>query len=141
MIDVTIYVDGAAIPTNPGRGGAGIIYSTWRDGLRFTREYGFYLGDNVTNNAAEIRAAIKALDKLKEPCNVTIISDSQYVINTMTKGWRRNANQELWRELDRAASRHTVAWQWIKGHSGDLFNEWADELANKAAKLRKDVTE
>jgi ribonuclease HI len=141
MQQVTIYTDGAALPTNPGRGGAGVVYLTWKDGNRYTREAGYYLGENVTNNAAEIQAAIKALDGLTKPCNVDLYTDSQYVAYTMSKGWHRGKNQELWAELDRAASRHFVNWLWVKGHDGNPLNERAHWCAEEAAKTMEDVTD
>lgn len=136
---VEIYAVGAVLPTNPGRGGAGMVFSAWRNGLRITKEYGFYLGEPLTNNAAEMRAAIKALDSLTRPCIVTLYSSSQYLIKTMTVGWQRGKNFELWAEIDRAAAPHTVTWQWLRGDGSDIFNASARSLAELAAQIREDV--
>lgn len=91
----------------------------------------------------ELRAAIEALSALKEPCEVSLTTDSQYVrkgINEWMAGWKRNGwktsakkpvkNRDLWQALDELAQRHTIEWHWVKGHSGHRENEIADELAN-----------
>ncbi len=137
--NVQIYIDGAALPTNPGRGGAGIVLLTEVNGTPYKRAFGVYLGEKITNNAAEIYAAIEALMALKKPCDVTIFSDSQYVVNTMSLGWRRNTNQNLWQSLDALTEQHTVTWRWVKGHAGDEYNELAHTLAEEAAKTMEDV--
>jgi ribonuclease HI len=93
----------------------------------------------------ELRAAIEALNALKEPCEVDFFTDSEYVKNGVTSwiriwkanGWRtkdkkRVKNEDLWRELDLAASRHKVQWNWVKGHAGQAGNERCDRLANEA---------
>jgi ribonuclease HI len=139
METVDIFVDGAALPKNPGRGGAGVILTTEVRGLRHTRAWGFYLGEPVTNNAAELKAVILALNAIKRPCHVNVYSDSQYVVKTMTDGWKKGANTDLWAELAQAVKRHTVEWHWVKGHAGHELNEWANDLANRAAELGKDV--
>lgn len=136
---VTIYTDGAALPTNPGRGGAGIVLIAEANGRTHVKPFGVYLGDPVTNNAAELLAAIHALRALTRACDVTLITDSQYVVSTMTKGWRRNANHELWAELDRLTTKHFVTWRWVKGHNGDEYNELAHYYAEEAAKTMEDV--
>lgn len=125
MTDVTIYCDGAAEPSNPGHGtwGAILIYGT------HLKEANGYIGEHVSNNAAEITAAIEALRLLKRRCNVTIISDSQYLVRTMTDGWQRNANGELWMTLDDLCNQHDISWKWVRGHNGDVHNERAHELA------------
>jgi len=100
----------------------------------------------TTNNRMEMTAVIRALDALIEPCEVTIHSDSRYVIDGMTqwihgwqkKGWVNSSkkpvrNADLWHELIEAARRHKVTWQWVKGHDGHVENERADRLASAAA--------
>lgn len=138
---VEIYVDGAALPENPGYGGAGIVVLVPINGERQRKAFGVYLGDEVTNNAAEISAAMIGLQELTERSQVALYSDSQYVINTMTKGWKKNANKELWAQLEIAANKHEVTWNWVRGHSGDEFNELAHILADQAAEEQRDVTE
>jgi ribonuclease HI len=96
----------------------------------------------TTNNRMELLAAIHALETLERPSAITIVTDSAYVKNGVTgwiHGWKRNGwktaskkpvkNVELWQRLDAAQSRHTVTWEWVKGHAGHPENERADELA------------
>jgi ribonuclease HI len=105
----------------------------------------------TTNNRMELRASIEALSTLKQSCEVELHTDSQYVRNGITKwlaGWKRNGwktaakqpvkNEDLWRALDEASSRHTVTWKWVKGHAGAVENERCDELAGAAmAQIKK----
>ncbi len=132
MKSVTIYTDGACEP-NPGTGGWGalMIYGGKRKGLHGGER-------NSTNNRMEMTAAIKALEALREPCNVTLFSDSEILINGMTRSRQRRAkraakgklpNVDLWALLDVAEARHQVTWQWVRGHNGDEGNEEADRLA------------
>jgi ribonuclease HI len=139
---VTIHTDGSALG-NPGPGGYGAILE-FRGHLRELSQ-GFAL---TTNNRMELMAAIVALETLKEPCQVALLSDSQYLINAMTRGWlnswKRNGwargskketllNADLWQRLDRAATRHQIDWQWLRGHTGHERNERCDRLAREAA--------
>lgn len=140
MDEVILYIDGAALP-NPGHGGAGVVLMTHIQGRTYKRVFGAYMGENVTNNAAEIFAAIAGLTTLKRSCVVTILTDSQYLVGTMTKNWVRRANNELWDMLDMAVGRHEVTWQWVKGHAGDPHNELAHEFAERAASERQDIAE
>ena len=140
---VTIFTDGAA-KGNPGRGGFGSVLIARGGTARKELSGGF---QRTTNNRMEILAAISALEALKHPCNVTLHSDSKYVIDTMTKGWiqswKKNQwrksdkqpvkNPDLWRRLDAAAAPHSIQWKWVKGHAGNKENERCDELANAAA--------
>ena len=100
---------------------------------------------DTTNNRMELMAVIRALESLTRPCRVRVTTDSQYVRNGITgwianwkaRGWKTVArkpvkNKDLWQALDRAASRHQVEWEWVKGHSGHPENELADQLANRA---------
>jgi len=135
---VVIYTDGAC-SGNPGPGGWGAI-------LRYGKhEKEMFGGEaDTTNNRMEMMAAIMALESLKEPCDVTVVTDSVYVKNGMTQwieGWKKNGwktadrksvkNAELWQRLEEAVTRHHVIWQWVKGHAGDEMNERADALARK----------
>lgn len=134
---VEIFTDGAC-KGNPGPGGWGAL-------LRYgEQEKKLYGGERLTtNNRMELLGAIKALEHLKSPCDVVITTDSQYVRKGITEwmikwkknGWKTAARQDvknadLWRELDSLATRHTVSWRWVKGHSGHVENDLADELAN-----------
>ncbi|MGD8176610.1 ribonuclease HI [Marinimicrobium sp. ARAG 43.8] len=138
MKKVEVFTDGAC-RGNPGPGGWGAV-------LRFNgRERSLYGGEaHTTNNRMELRAAIEALAALKEPCEVVLTTDSQYVrkgINEWLSGWKRNGwktstkkpvkNVDLWQALDEAVKTHRVDWHWVKGHSGHRENEMADQLANR----------
>ncbi|MCH9010516.1 MAG: cyclic pyranopterin monophosphate synthase MoaC [Chloroflexi bacterium] len=130
MID--IYTDGSCI-VNPGPGGwAAIVF----DGESKRVLSG---GDQkTTNNRMEILAVVKGLQTVPEASEVTVYSDSQYVINTMTRNWKRNANQDLWEQLDAEVNKRAVKWQWVRGHSGHPLNEEVDKLANgEARKIKK----
>lgn len=142
MKQVTIHTDGSALG-NPGPGGYGAILD-YRGHLRELSQ-GFAL---TTNNRMELRAAIAALEALKEPCAVALHSDSQYVVNAMSLGWLQNwkrngwargpkkeplLNADLWKRLDQAAARHRVDWIWLRGHAGDERNERCDQIAKAAA--------
>ncbi len=134
---VIIYTDGAC-KGNPGPGGWGVVLS--RNG-RTLELYGgeFY----TTNNVMELTAAIKALEALKQPLPVRLITDSAYLVDGMVKyreGWKAQdwcksrgkpvANAELWKRLDELTSIHAVEWVWVRGHTGEAGNERADQLAN-----------
>ena len=138
MKQVQVYTDGAC-SGNPGPGGWGAV-------LRFGDKERELCGgaDNTTNNRMELTAAIEGLRALNEPCEVVLTTDSTYVKDGITRwlanwknnGWKTAAkkavkNQDLWQELDLQTSRHTVQWQWVKGHSGHPENERADALANQ----------
>ena len=125
MID--IYTDGACIG-NPGPGGWGVVILQENDN--------FFLSGgekNTTNNRMEITAVIEGLKNVDSK-DLTVYSDSTYVINTITKGWKKNKNQDLWEILEKLVSEKNVKWEWVKGHSGNEFNEKADKLAYGEAK-------
>jgi cyclic pyranopterin phosphate synthase len=120
---IHIYTDGAC-QGNPGPGGWGAIVQ--RNGEE-TELAGHE--DGTTNNRMEVTAAIKGLETTPEGSSVTLYSDSQYLVNTMTKGWKRRANVDLWTRLDALVARRNVAWEWVRGHAGHPENERADKLA------------
>jgi len=137
--EIEIFTDGAC-RGNPGPGGWGAL-------LRYeNKEKSLFGGEPyTTNNRMELMAAIEALAALKEPCNVQLTTDSQYVRLGVTKwlaGWKKNnwrtankqpvKNMDLWQRLDEQALRHQVSWHWVKGHSGHRENDIADALANRA---------
>ncbi len=132
MID--IFTDGAC-SGNPGRGGwAAVIL---RDG--YTQE--ICGGERrTTNNRMEMTAVIEGLAAVPSGAEVTVYSDSQYVVNTMTMNWKRNKNQDLWAKLDREAAAHQVTWEWIRGHAGHPMNERADRLATEQTRHRAPVS-
>lgn len=134
---VLIYTDGGAEP-NPGPGGYGVVLI--RGDKRRELSGTFRL---TTNNRMEIMAAIAGLEALKEPCRVTLHSDSKYLVDAMTdgrasrwraNGWRRGkheavTNPDLWERLLALCDRHRVAFTWVKGHAGDPDNERSDQLS------------
>jgi ribonuclease HI len=138
---VTIYTDGACLG-NPGPGGYGVVLLY--DGHRKELSGGFRL---TTNNRMEMMAVIVGLRALKERCSVTLYSDSEYVVNSISKGWaarwrangwRRNkkdkaVNPDLWEQLLDLIDKHDVKMVWVRGHSGVEENERCDELSVAAA--------
>ena len=138
-ITTEIFTDGAC-RGNPGPGGWGAI-------LKYQNQEKELHGADpeTTNNRMELMAAIQALEALKKSCDITLTTDSKYVIQGITdwlKNWKKNGwktaakkpvkNADLWQRLDQAVQPHQIDWQWVKGHSGDPGNERADELANIA---------
>ena len=135
---VEIYTDGAC-RGNPGPGGWG-VWLKYADAEKF-----LYGGEQeTTNNRMELMAAIQALEILKYPCRIKLYSDSKYVLQGITewmtnwkkRGWKTAAkkpvkNEDLWRRLDEVMQKHTINWTWVKGHSGNIGNEKADQLANQ----------
>lgn len=137
MKQVQLFTDGAC-SGNPGVGGWGAI-------LRFNSAEKELSGGekNTTNNRMELTAVIKGLSALKEPCNVTLVTDSKYVADAITKGWaeswRKNGwkkadrkpalNSDLWEQLLDLINIHNVNIQWVKGHAGHPENERCDRLA------------
>ena len=143
MNEVTIYTDGAC-SGNPGKGGWGAI-------LIYAKEKKYMSGSKqlTTNNQMELTATIEALKAISTPSNIALYTDSQYVKNGITSwifNWKKNgwktankkpvANRDLWIELEKYVDFHSVNWFWVKGHSGDHYNEIADELAVKAMNER-----
>ena len=139
MKTVNIYTDGAC-RGNPGIGGWGVLIE-YAD---IKKEY-FGGMHNTTNNQMELMAAIEGLKVLKESCQVNLITDSKYVMQGITSwinNWKKNnwknaakkdvKNKNLWIELDKLVNKNKIEWEWVKGHSGNKFNEKVDELANEA---------
>ena len=134
MTKITLYTDGAC-SGNPGTGGWAAILVAYDEAGKPLKEMELSGGEaETTNNRMEMLAVIEGLKSLTRASEVRIVSDSQYVINTMTKGWKRKANQDLWREMDAAVQPHTITWEYIKGHAGHEYNERADKLAVKASR-------
>ena len=138
MDKVEIFTDGAC-KGNPGPGGWGAWLKTGE------HEKEICGGErNTTNNRMELMAVIKALSALTRPCSVVLHTDSQYVqkgISEWIHGWKKRGwktaskepvkNADLWQALDAAQARHQVEWRWVRGHSGHVGNERADQLANR----------
>lgn len=130
MKKVTIVCDGSSLGNGRGNTRAAAVALLGFKG--FWKGVGEYLG-NATNQQAEIAAASIGLESLKEPCTVTLMSDSRYVVETMGGTWKRKTNHEWWQRLEKAASGHQIKWKWVKGHDGHDVQEVADEMARKIA--------
>ena len=141
MKRVQLITDGSCLG-NPGPGG-------WACILRYNKHkrelYGF--APHTTNNRMELTAAIEGLRALKEPCEVEIVTDSEYLKNGITQwihGWKKKnwvtsskkpvMNRDLWEELDNLVNGHRVSWSWTKGHASHEDNNRCDELAQRAAR-------
>ena len=139
MAELFAYTDGAC-SGNPGPGGWGALLIA-RDGETIVKTRELSGGESeTTNNRMELMAAITALETLTSASRITVVTDSAYVKDGITKwihGWKRNGwkkkgglkNVDLWQRLDAAQARHDVTWEWVKGHAGHPENERADELA------------
>jgi ribonuclease HI len=140
-MELVAYTDGAC-SGNPGPGGWGAILIALKEGAEVKRRELNGGAFETTNNRMELQAAIEVLSALDRPSTLTVITDSVYVKDGITKwlaGWKRNGwktaakkpvkNEDLWQLLDTQAQRHNVTWEWIKGHAGHDENERADELA------------
>ena len=138
LMIVEIFTDGAC-RGNPGPGGWGVLL---RYGDNIKELYG--AEQETTNNRMELTAAIQGLLAIKEKCTVEITTDSQYVRKGITEwmtNWKKRnwktadkkpvKNQDLWMQLDALATQHHVTWHWVKGHSGHIENDIADQLANQ----------
>lgn len=145
MKSIEIHTDGACLG-NPGPGG-------WAALLRFNGRERELVGSeaDTTNNRMELMAAIQGLESLKEPCGVSLFTDSQYVQKGFVewlpgwvkRGWKTSGgdpvkNQDLWQRLLQAAKPHRIQWHWVRGHSGDPDNERVDVLARSAAEQLRD---
>ena len=142
MIRVDIFTDGAC-SGNPGPGGWGAL-------LRCKNVEKELSGGEkeTTNNRMELTAVINALSALKTECDVSLYTDSKYVMNGINEwmpNWKKNGwktsnkksavkNVDLWQQLDELCSRHQIRWIWVKGHAGHPENERVDELARNAIK-------
>jgi len=141
MKKVQVITDGSCLG-NPGPGG-------WAAILRFNEHLKELWGceKQTTNNRMELTAAIEGLRALREPCEVEVVTDSEYLKNGITSwihGWKRKGwmtsqrkpvvNQDLWKALDEQVTRHTMRWSWTKGHASHSDNNRCDELAQRAAR-------
>lgn len=132
MKNVTLVCDGSSLGNGKGNTRAAAVAILGYRG--HWRGFGEYLG-NATNQQAEIAAAWIGLKNLKEPCRVKLLSDSRYVVETMTGNFKKKTNHEWWEKLENAALPHQITWQWIKGHAGHEVHEIVDKMARKIASM------
>jgi ribonuclease HI len=139
---VIIYTDGACLG-NPGPGGYGVVLLYGKKRKEISGGF-----RRTTNNRMELFAAITGLKALKEPCNVTLYTDSRYLVDAMSLGWAKQwkqrgwkkstkepaRNADLWEQLLDLTSYHHVTFEWVPGHSGVIENERCDELSVNSAK-------
>ncbi len=139
---LVIYTDGAA-RGNPGPGGYGAVLKWGKVEKELSAGYRL-----TTNNRMELMAVIAALEALtKKGLNITIYSDSQYVVKAVQEGWLRNwiktdfkggkKNKDLWKRYDALSKEHTISFVWVKGHADNAYNNRCDELATAAADGQK----
>lgn len=132
MKKVTIVCDGSSLGNGklkPRAAAAAVL------GFKgYWRAVAKYLGE-ATNQQSEIAAAEIGLKELSEPCKVLVLSDSRYVVQTMLGNFRKKTNHDWWKRLDKAAAKHDIEWQWVKGHAGHTVQEVADDIARKTAEL------
>ena len=129
MSNYVVYTDGAYSAMRNQGAIAFIILKDNKCVSRFSK-----IINNTTNQRAEQLACIYALESIKTPSNVTIYSDSAYVVNTYNAGWKRKANLDLWNRLDKAKDKHNVTFIHVKGHSDNLYNNLCDFLATNEGK-------
>ena len=132
MKEVTIVCDGSSLGNGKGNPRAAAVAVLGYKG--YWRAFGEYLG-SATNQQAEIAAARIGLEQLREPCKVRLLSDSRYVVQTMLGNFRKKTNLDWWAKLDKAAQKHDITWEWIKGHAGHEVQEVADSMARRVAEL------
>lgn len=146
---VELYTDGAC-SGNPGKGGFGIVLKYNETEKSFSKGYKF-----TTNNRMELSAVVTGLSMLKYPCEVTVYSDSKYVVDAIEKGWlfgwmrkgwkkadgKPAINSDLWKQLVPLLKIHDVSFVWLKGHDGHKYNELCDKLATEAYNADEDMLE
>ena len=144
MKQVNLYCDGSCYG-NPGLGGYGVILEYGQN----RKELHGHI-PQATNNSAELTAAIQGFRALTERCQVNVITDSAYIVNSFSKGWiyrwhengwktaekKPVANRQLWEELLAEVAKHDVSWTHVRGHNGNPYNERCDELARMGTENR-----
>ena len=132
MITIQIYTDGSCLNNqaieveSPGGYGVVLLSGIHKKTLSGSIK-------NTTNIRAEMIAIIEGLRAVKFPCNIEIYTDSQLIVYTIIKKWKRNKNKDLWNEIDLLISCHNITWNWVRGHAGNQYNEEANTLAQTAA--------
>ena len=127
---VAIFCDGSSLGNGKDASRAAAVALLGYKG--HWRAVGEYLG-KATNQQAEIAAAAVGLESLTQPCQVSVFTDSKYVVETMNGRFRKKTNHPWWERLDRAASAHKVHWEWTRGHAGHVLQEAADNAARRIA--------
>jgi ribonuclease HI len=127
---VAIFCDGSSLGNGQVASRAAAVALLGYKGI--WRAVGEYLGV-ATNQQAEIAAAAVGLESLTQPCQVSLFTDSRYVVETMNGRFRRKANLPWWERLDHAAARHKIRWEWTRGHAGHVLQEAADSAARRIA--------
>ena len=122
---ITLYTDGSCTP-NPGKGGWAFIAVFDDFDIEDSGK-----SENTTNNIMEMTAVIEGLSTFPEEKEFTVYSDSQYVINCAQGKWQRKKNIDLWQKYDKISRNKKITFVWVKGHSGDHYNERVDKLATK----------
>lgn len=132
MDKIEVYTDGAYSSLRNQGGWAFVVL---KDGIKVSQ--GFDAVEDTTNNRMEVQSSIEAIKHLKEQhkFDITIYSDSMYVIGTMSKNWKRKKNVDLWIEMDEVCLGMNIEWKHVKGHEGDKYNEMCDMLAVHASHL------
>jgi ribonuclease HI len=127
---VTIFCDGSSLGNGQVATRAAAAALLGYRGI--WRSVGEFLGQ-ATNQQAEIAAAAIGLEALREPCRVRVVTDSRYVVETMSGRFRRKTNLDWWTRLDKASRKHTINWEWAKGHAGHVIQEAVDRAARGIA--------
>lgn len=130
MKKVTIVCDGSSLGNGQENTRAAAVAILGFSG--YWRGVGEYLG-NATNQQAEIAAAAVGLESLNQPCEVHVISDSRYVVETMNGNFRKKTNHDWWKRIESAAAAHRITWEWTRGHDGHEIQEIADKMARTIA--------
>src|ERR1051325_6732480 len=130
--EVLIYCDGSSLGNGRESPRAGAVALLGFKGV--WRAFGLYLGE-ATNQQAEIAAAALGLEQLREPCRVRVLTDSRYVVETMSGRFRRKSNHDWWERPDIVSTTNEIKWQWIKGHAGQIAQEGVGRAARKIAAL------
>ena len=128
-----LFTDGSCLKNPNGPGGWAFILISDEDEIHISD-----CDESTTNNKMELKAVIEGLKIIKEKEECKIYSDSMYVINCATGKWKRKLNLKMWKEYDKVSNNKTISFEWVKGHSGNEYNEKVDKMAlNEARSIKK----